>query len=921
MRKALTFGLPVLAVVLAALAWTLLQTGDPIANARQRMARQDMRGAEFYLRQALRRQPSNAEAAFLLGKVDLATGNPQAAELELRRARDHGYDQAAVVFPLGQAYLQQQRDDEVLRDFNVEHAPASERGDILTLRAAAQLSLGDAAGAASTIGLAEAAAPNARETLLTSARIALSRDDLEGATKRVTRILAREPQQPDAILLQCEIAMRRNDPAAALAGAQKILSDNPGRLDARMMEARALAASNKLDAARVSVAQVLRGAPKNISANFLSAMLALQNSDYSTADTALTRIGPVVDRLPRGFYFLALTKLGIGQPAQAEEAASKFLAKAPDDVAGLKLLAFVELARGEPAAALRLLRQGPLAVHPDADTLDLTGRAQAMSGDLQAASKSFAQAVERSPSDVGFLNRLAVAHLNLGDNDAAIADLRRSLQIAPKQSLAGTAIVEASLARGDISGAKQGVADLRRRIGDDEQVGVLSAQVKLAALDLDGAEAELHDVLRKFPNSRSATLGLVRIASARGDKATAESLLEDLLRKNPADVGALDLLLPELFNTHRIDLAVRFAEAAHTAAPDNQAATAALANAYVVANQPERAIGLLDRASAETNPQLDGLRANILANAGKTEQAEQILRTILRQTPTNLRVRVDLAGMLTRAKRYDDARAVLNEGLQKNEGNPILLGALIGVDLRAGGVKPALATAERLSADPHNLPAAYALPGDAWTASGNAGEAATAYLAAYHANPSGALATKAAGALAASGSSDRAITLLAEWTASHPQDLPAQTQLSSLYMAARLFPEAEQHLNAILAVRQDDAGTLNNLAWVEQQRGNVAQATALAERAYFQSPVPEIADTLGWILARQGDAQRALPLLQQAITDPNPAPQAAALYHYGYALNASRRPDDARIQLQKAVTTKAAFSEREDALRLLANLK
>ena len=157
MRKTLILGLPVVVVTVAALAWMGLHTSDPIANARQRIARQDMRGAEFYLRQELRRQPDNAEAAFLLGQVDLATGNPQAAELELRRARERGYRPAAIVYPMGQAYLQQQHYDALLRDFNPDQAPADERGDILTLRAAAQLSLGDAVKAASTAASAEAA--------------------------------------------------------------------------------------------------------------------------------------------------------------------------------------------------------------------------------------------------------------------------------------------------------------------------------------------------------------------------------------------------------------------------------------------------------------------------------------------------------------------------------------------------------------------------------------------------------------------------------------------------------------------------------------------------------------------------------------------------------------------------------------------
>jgi putative PEP-CTERM system TPR-repeat lipoprotein len=920
MRKAWLALIPLLILVAFGALWVWLHAGSPVSNARQRMAHEDMRGAEFYLRQALRRQPDNAEAAYLLGKVDLALGNPQAAELELRRARDHGYSADAIVFPLGQSYLQQQHFDAVLRDFNPDQARPNELADILTLRAAAQLSLGNTAAAAATITQAEAVAPNAQETLLAATRIALARDDLKGASQRVARILAREPGEPDAMLLQSEIDMRRNDPTAALAGAQKVLAGSPGRLDARMIEARALAALNKLDSARVAVAQVLRGAPKNTSANFLSAMLAIQANDYPTADAALTRIGSVIDRLPRGFYFLALSKLGMGQPAQAEEAASKYLARSPDDIAGLKLLAFVELARRQPATALHILQSGPLSAHPDADTLDLTGRAQAMSGDMKAASQSFTQAVAQAPNNVGILNRLAVAHLDLGDDSAAVADLRRSLQVDPDQKSANEAIVEASLAHGDIAGAHESVEALRKKLGETERVGVLSAQVKLAALDVDGARAELQDVLRQYPGSRGASLGLVRIARSRGDEKTAIALLEGLLQKSPADIGVLDLLLPTLYAEKSFDRAVFLCEAARSAAPDNQNIVAALAQAYVRNNQPDRAVALLDRASVGASPGLDTLRASILANEGKIDESERAYQNALRQTPDNVRLRADLAGVLTHAKRFDDARDVLRDGLRTSAGSPILLGALVGVDITEGGIKQALRTAAILGTDPKNLPAAWSLTGDALLATGSAKQAAEAYLSALHAHPSGELAAKAAGALSSEGAIAQAIALLTDWTTQHPQDFQAQTILSSLCINARRLPEAAQHLTDILAQRQSDAGTLNNLAWVKYEEGDASQAKTLAERAYFQAPVPAIADTLGWILARTDDYQRALPLLAQAITDQNPASQAAALYHYGYVLSRSNQPEEARTQIQKALDSKVKFPEREDAVKLLSTL-
>ncbi len=920
MRKAFVIGLPVLVAAALGAAWLTLLTGDPVTAAKHRMAQADMRGAELYLRKALRQQPNNPEVTFLLGCVDLAVGRPEAAELELRRARDRGYDRRAIILPLGQAYLGQHHFDAVLQDFVPEQAPQGGQADTLTIRAAAQLALGDINGAARTIALAEAAAPAQRETLLTAARIAVARNDLDGAAVRIAKVLAAEPGQPDAVLLNAEIAFRHNDAKAALAGATQVLAVSPGRLDARMMEARALAALNQTAAARASVQKVLHGTPKNAGANYLSAMLAIQAGDYPAADAALTTISTLVSALPRGFYFLAVTKLGMGQPAQAEEAATKFLTKSPDDPGGLKLMAFIDLALQHPDRALTLLKNGVLAAHPDADTLDLQGRAQAMAGDIKAARTSFSEAARLAPTDVQILNRLAAAELDLGQTKDAEAQLEQSLALSPKQRLAGEAVVQAALARGDIPAATADVERLRQALGDAEEVGVLAAQVHIAALDMPAAEAQLRDVLKRFPDSRAAKLNLARIYGLRGDESAAQEMLVGQLKRHPDDEAVLDVLLPSLMSSGHVDQAVAAAEAAHTAAPNSIGITASLAGAYVRAHQTARAVALLDRSSTLSSPLLDVLRARALVLDGKPDQAEAAFRDVLRQMPGDLRTRGELAGLLVSRKDYDGARTVLREGLEQSPGNAALLGGLVGVELKQHGVQAAVAQAATLRADPQNRPAADALAGDAWMTAGDARHASAAFLAAYKLAPTGDLAVKAAGALAAAGSQDQAIAMLAAWVAAHPDDIGAQAALSNLDIKANRLADAAAHLDALLAVRRTDVTALNNLAWIKQQQGDQAGARTLAQRAYFQSPTPEVADTLGWILARQGEVALALTILPQATRNQSGAAQASAAYHYGWTLNAAGKPDEAKAQLKAALDSKADFPDRADAQALLNSL-
>lgn len=937
MRRGLLIAIPLAAVAAAVAAFVVLGPGtDPIAAARKRMARHDMKGAALYLRDAVRAHPANPEAAFLLGKVDLALGNPAAAQLELTRARAHGYNQAAIVLPLGQAYLQQHLFTELLHDFTPETAPPGSKAVTLSLRAAAQLALRDLDAAAATSNRAEQLAPQDAAVELTAARVALARRDLPGAAKRVSQVLAAEAATPsaaasnidenvhaDALLLQGEIALRGEDAKAALADAHDVLAQSPTRLDAKLMEARALAALGQETEARKAAEAVLRRAPKDIPANYLRAMLAIHAGDFAAADASLQQVSGVIADLPRAFYFLAVTKLGLQQLAQAEEAATQFLSQSPDDMSGLKLMVFIDLARRHPDRALALLQTSALASHVDADTLDLRGRALAMSGDLKGARDSFAKAAALHPGDANILNRLAAAEMDLGNISAGENDLKHSLAVSPNQSLAGAAIVQADLARGDLAAAEQDIAQLRHAGGDTEAVGVLDAQLKLARLDMAGAQAELEDVRSRFPDSRNATLSLVKLYSLSGDAAKAQSLLEAAVKKHPTDAGLLSMLLPALFTQNQTAKAVALAQAAYDAAPSNPALAAALADAYEHARQIDRAIGLLDRASAGTNAELDLVRARMLAQEGKTQPALALFQSVLDRAPGDVRIRGMLAALQTNTGQFDAARATLRDGLKLAPGNPALLDELIGVDLKQSGtgkagVKAALATAAALRSIPANLPAANALAGKIYLGTGDVRAASVAFLAAYKAAPSGELAIKSAGTLTTAGNIAQGIAVLENWTASHPKDETAQMALSALYLEAGRLPQAAKLLEAVLAIDNANAEALNNLAWIEQQQGNTAQAKLFAERAYFQSPRPEIADTLGWILAKEGDTAQATSLLKQASSG---APSAAADYHYGVALAAAGQREAARAEVQAALAMKANFRERDDAQKFLGTLQ
>jgi Flp pilus assembly protein TadD len=175
----------------------------------------------------------------------------------------------------------------------------------------------------------------------------------------------------------------------------------------------------------------------------------------------------------------------------------------------------------------------------------------------------------------------------------------------------------------------------------------------------------------------------------------------------------------------------------------------------------------------------------------------------------------------------------------------------------------------------------------------------------------------AGGALARLHRYDEAKALVTDWVAGHGGDVAALELLASIDIAGGQDDEAARWLGQVLQREPNDVVALNNLAWIGVAQGNLPQARAYAQRAYTLAVTPETADTLGWIIARQGDNATALMLLQQAA---GARDSQTVLYHEAFVLRKTGRVAEARAVLDKALGRPSPFAERHDAEALRTEL-
>ncbi len=899
--------------------WKFVHKSDNFATARALIEKGDLRAAQIDLRNAVRDDPTNAEAHFRLGVVQMRLGDPVAAEKELRLARDNGFDPRGVTPLLAQTYMAQGKFKELLRDFAATGQPPEIAVAILVTRGLAMMQMDNMDGAASAFAEAERLGPQSVDPPLAAARVLIAKRDYAGAEAKVDRALTINGKAPDALVLKAQLSNLKGDRPKALAALDAAIEVAPNSSSARLERANILVATGQDAKAKADVDFVLNIEPRSAGAVYLQAVLAARARDFPTADAALTKIGGVMSRFPRGYYFQAIVKFNLGQAEQAVEAAGKYVARNPGDPDGVKLMARIDLAVQRPDHAIQMLEAPAEAGTADADMLDLLGRAYAQSGRSQQALTTFQKAAAMAPDNADILNRLASARLGLGDAAGAAKDLEHSLELAPKQASTGEALVVASLAGGDVDKAAAALVKLDQSKVNAEVFGILTGMVRMAQLDVDAAVTAFRSVLKERPDSVPARLNLAKIAMLRNQVPDAERLLSEILTQIPANEQALSALVGLYVLDGRLPRAVVALQAARAAAPTNLGVTLGLADLHIRLRDGDKALTIIEEAmkGQAQNQALVAAKVRALVSLGKNADAEAELRNVLKTDPTNEAARRTLADLLGTQKMFDQSRATLRDGLALLPGSPRMIEALIALELVATGPDRTLQLLDELSRDPRNRPALRAMKGNVLMSANKFADAATAFAAEYQIEPSGDLAARAAQAWGAAGKADFGRPTLVEWLATHPDDMAPLQVLITMDIGAKKYDDAERSLKKVLDIQPNNVPALNNLAWIYQQKGDTT-AQSLAHKAYLLSPTPQVADTLGWILASQGKPDVALMLLRQASAQLTT--DGTVQFHYAFALNAVGKKDEAVSVLRPIVLGKAEFDEKPAAKRMFDEL-
>lgn len=909
----------------ALLAFGLQACGgdDPdalVAQAQARLKAGDVPAALILLKNAVVADERHARARFELGRLYLDRGDAAAAEKELRRAREAGYE-ADIVTPLiARALLRQGEFQRVLDEFPLPADTEPASSALLAARADAALALGDAETARRTLARVAKQAAAEPAVKLAEARLALNGRKPDEALAAIDAALAADPVYREAWLFKGELLRTLNRPADAVRAYRAVLEFDPGHVGARLALADLAITGNRLAEARKEVDTVLAALPNHALAQYAAALIDFREKKTGAARDRVAAVLKAAPDYGPAQLLAGHVEYTLGHYQTAEAHLNKAAKIAPGNPEIPRLLAAAQLRLGRPDEARRTLAPALRRMPDDTGLQVVAGEIALAQQDYAQAAIHYEAAVARQPDNAALRTQLGIARLALDDPRAA-ADLRAASAMAGSGERADTVLLLDQLRRKQYAAALTSLAALEKKSGPTPRIWNYRGAAQIGLGDPGRARASFGQALRLDPAFFPAAANLAQLDLRDKQPAAARKRFEEVLKARPDHLDAL-LALARLAQDENDEKArVRWLEQAARAHPGALEPRIALAGHLLAKGEKDRAL-VLARETYDAHPG-DAAALELLGTVqlalGDAENALGSYRKLAEQRPGDARVLTRLATAQIAHKDDDDARSSLLDALRRQPGLTEARVLLAGLETRTGHHDQALAQARLIQRQHPALALGHALEGDIESARRNYDAALAAYTRAGEREPSGTQVLRQFRVLVDGGRREAGEQRLTAWLNRHPDEFALRAVLAESLLTRKQYAAAVAHYLPLSERRPDDLVVLNNLAWAMLELGD-PRALSYAERALRLRPTdPRILDTHGWILVAQGQAAQGLSSLREALSRAPADPEIQ--YHLAVALYRAGEPARARGELERLFATGARFPQESEARALHARLK
>ncbi len=893
---------------------------EHLRRAQEAEAKGDLQASLIELKNAAQKDPQNAQARLQLARHYIKAGQGADAEKEIKRARELGMDWEALKPLHADALLLQGEYQRVLDEVSAGIATGrAERARILRAQGDARLGLNQADQGCPLYQEALKLDPKHAEAYWGLSRCALIERKPEQAKAHLQAALQAVPDHPGSWLRLGDLERGLGNTEAALQAYTSALKYDPRNRQVLLSRGQLYALDGKTKPAQDDLAALERLAPSYYGTHFLAALLAYAAGKIDPALDAVQRALKAQPGYLPAVLLLAQLQYDKGQLQSAVSTLNAFIQAVPGHIEARKLLAAAYIRLNDSGRALELLRPLLAANPKDASLLALAGEAYLRRDDPIAARELYAQAASSAPDSPVLAMKLGLSALAAGDEAQGVRTLESAAR-SSKNPLPDLALAYHFLAGNRFDQALAILTEVEGKLPNNPGVHNLKGMAYTGMNDLVRARQSFERALAIRPDLVSAALRLASLDLRENKPEQARARYEGILKRDKGNVPALVGLaeLAALQNREK-DYLARLEEAVK-ADPSAIVPRAMLADYYIGKKQPQQALSHA-REAAQRNPSRPealALLGKIQLAAGERQNALTTYNKLIALVPDAAEAHYQMAQAQAAVNDEKAVRASLTKALELDANHLGARVALSRLEARTGRTAEALRQAREVQARLSQSPLGYELEGDAFWFAKRPAEAAAAYAQALARDGQDALAIKLHRAWLRAGQAAKADAGLQDWLRTRPQAYAVRAYLAESYLQRGLRAEARREYETLLATRPNDASVLNNLALIYEALGE-PRALELAERAYTAQPNdPTIADTLGWLLTRQGQTERGLKLLEQAHAADTQNPEVR--YHYAYALHQAGKNAQARQVLAPLERAKLPAELQEGVRQLIRQL-
>ncbi len=782
-----------------------------------------------------------------------------------------------------------------------------------------------------------------------------------------------------------------------LAACSKYGSDSVSSL---LKTARGQITAGKYQDAAGNVKKILEADKDNTEGLFLFGQLAMLQKDIQTAAQAFGRVLDLSPDHKEARLAMAGLLLETGQYDQARSHIDHVLNLSPDNENALILKSRQLLAQDQPEEAEAVLSRLKEKNSPQKEIFILLARVKTQQKDADAAEKVLLDGIDALPKEISLRLMLVRLYAETGQPKKVEDALAKIIETKPEDPRYVLVLAGRHWANKEIGTAEEILNNLIKKDPANADSRILVAEFYLKQKQFEKAHDILNAAVLALPQSARIHLALDRFYQTTGqgqkgvdillsylgdaeDKSgknlipvyfalsrsyfqqqvldNAMQYIEKILVLNPDHLDTLFLKGKVEMARGQIDQAISAFKAIISERPDVEEGYVNLARAYILKQDSQSAVAILQKGVARFNASKNMLLS--LAGALKVHKdykgTEEALFRALKIDPTDIQVQAQLGDFYLEIKNFENAKREYAEIIAKFPNNPLGYLKLSQLYFSRQDAPAGIAELERgYQQNPGSTDLITALA-VGYVAVGRSDQAVALCKARLEKDSDEAFSHNLLGKIYlqqkqnknAYASFKKAVALAPQWS-------EANNNLASLYLldgkpgeAADLYLSAliqnpknptayltlgkiyenKNQLNKAIEIYEQGIAAVPNF-WTAASRlsfilchqdpspENLDRALNLASAAYRLQPGRvDIIDTLAWIHHNKGNNEQALALLEK-IND-QVTGNALFEYHLSMALLEAGKKAEALNKLELALKGKTQFIGRDNAEAVLKDLK